>query len=128
MFNKSETKIALIGLGYVGLPLAIEFAKKFKTIGYDINENRVNELNNYLDSTREVSSSSLKKALTTKNNKSGLSLSNDESILKDSNFYVVTVPTPTDKHKKPVLDPLRSCRRAKGNGKARRKTAPPIGK
>ena len=95
----SNTKIAIIGLGYVGLPLALEFSKKFKVIGFDINHNRINELNSGLDSTREVSSKELSD---TKN----IKFSASTSDIKDCNVYIVTVPTPIDKHKHPNLTPL----------------------
>ena len=105
-----ENKIALVGLGYVGLPLAIEFAKKYSTIGYDININRINDLNKYNDFTLEVESSDLKNVLINKkkilDNHIGLYLSHEEDILESANIYIITVPTPTDKHKRPVLTPL----------------------
>jgi len=106
-----EKKIAVIGLGYVGLPLAIEFSKYYQTIGYDINKNRVTELNNGKDSTLEVDSKELSSNIcndqsSLETNSRGLFCTNDPKDLKDSNFYIVTVPTPTDKNKRPVLKPL----------------------
>ncbi len=97
-----ENKIAIIGLGYVGLPLAVEFGKKFKTIGFDINENRINELNKGIDSTLEVSNEHLGETLT--NNL--FSVTSDKTKIADCTIYIVTVPTPTDKNNRPVLTPL----------------------
>ena len=99
MLNFDETKIAVIGLGYVGLPLAVEFAKKLPVLGFDINEPRVEELKSGKDSTLEVSDEELAEA-------KHLSYSSDVIDLKSSNVYIVTVPTPIDKHKKPDLTPL----------------------
>ena len=106
-----EKKIAVIGLGYVGLPLAVEFAKQYPTIGFDINGPRVDELMNGHDRTLEVEDEDLKKVIasdlisTGKNNK-GLYCTTAVADIESSNFYVVTVPTPTDKNKRPVLTPL----------------------
>ncbi len=97
-------KIAIIGLGYVGLPLAVEFAKKYDTLGFDINENRIDELNSGHDSTLEVTDDSLQAVLNQKNN--GLNLSYDVSDLKSCTTFIVTVPTPVDKNNRPVLTPL----------------------
>lgn len=95
-------KIGVIGLGYVGLPLAYEFGKKVKTVGFDINPIRVTELNNYIDKTKEIESNSLNEVLNGENFK----ISNDITDLIDCNVYIVTVPTPTDKNNRPVLTPL----------------------
>lgn len=95
----SDSKIAVIGLGYVGLPLAVEFSKKFKTLGFDINEKRINELNTGIDSTLEVSKAELDSV-------SMLNFSNNVSTLKDYNVYIVTVPTPIDDHKQPDMTHL----------------------
>ena len=97
-------KICVIGLGYVGLPLLIEFSKKFKCIGFDLNSNRVNELNDFVDSTMEVSSDSLEKAI-----KKGLLITNDDTDIRDYNIYIITVPTPVDSFKKPDFNPLISA-------------------
>ena len=95
-----EQKIAIIGLGYVGLPLAVEFAKKeFAVIGFDINEARINELKANRDHTLEVSSEALENANT-------LVFTNNEANLKSANIYIVTVPTPITKHKSPDLTPI----------------------
>lgn len=93
-------RIAIIGLGYVGLPLAVEFGKKFDTIGFDINQARIQELLGGSDSTLEVSSEELKQA-------SRLRYTDNSDDIKDCNVYIVTVPTPIDEHKRPDLTPLR---------------------
>ena len=102
-------KISVIGLGYVGLPLAVEFSKHFKTIGFDINEKRVSELKSGHDSTFEIQNGDLLKVLTNNDadNLSGFFPSNKLESIKDSNVYIITVPTPTDKNKRPVLTPLK---------------------
>ncbi len=100
-------EISIIGLGYVGLPLAVEFSKYYKTIGYDINSTRIKELNNYVDITLEISRKELKNVITKKNkNSTGLFLSNNLDSIKNSNIYIITVPTPIDSSKKPNLNPL----------------------
>jgi UDP-N-acetyl-D-galactosamine dehydrogenase len=95
-------KIAVIGLGYVGLPLAVEFGKKYPTVGFDINLQRVNDLNNGIDHTNEVELEELHKVL----NNNLFSLSNELESIKGGNMYIVTVPTPIDKFKAPDLSPL----------------------
>jgi len=102
--NLQDKKIAIIGLGYVGLPLAVEFSKKFKVIGFDINQHRVNDLNQGHDATLEVSDDSLQEVLTKSIN--GLKLCCDIKDLNDCNVYIVTVPTPVDKNNRPILTPL----------------------
>lgn len=97
--------IAIIGLGYVGLPLAVEFAKKYETLGFDINKNRIDELNSGHDSTLEVADESLKAVFNLDKNK-GLKLSCDVKDLKGCTVFIVTVPTPVDKNNRPVLAPL----------------------
>jgi len=103
-----KINIAIIGLGYVGLPLAIEFAKKYKVLGYDIDENRVSELQNGNDHTGEADLPELSSALKINNNNTnvGLTFSSNESMLRDCNIYIVTVPTPIDKNNAPDLRPL----------------------
>lgn len=106
-FEIEVMKIAVIGLGYVGLPLARLFATKYDVIGFDINKNRVDELNQGKDFTLEVSEDLLKSVL--KSNTSdgtGLFCSTSIDDIKDCNYFVVTVPTPVDKHNKPDLTPL----------------------
>jgi len=98
-FSSKTQTIGIIGLGYVGLPLAVEFGKKFKTIGFDINQSRITELCDGIDSTLECSSSELKEA-------KALSFSASTEVLKNCNIYIVTVPTPIDEHKQPDLTPL----------------------
>ncbi len=100
----SSRKIAVIGLGYVGLPLAQLFATKYKTIGYDINSNRVKELMMGHDSTMELSDSLLSTAL-----ENGFSCTTDIADIKDCNTYIVTVPTPVDTNNNPDLTPLISA-------------------
>jgi len=103
----NEKRIAVIGLGYVGLPLAVEFAKKFSVVGFDINQARVDELNSGTDSTLEVNDENLRSVLCNESiNGNGLFLTTNKSSLKDCNYYIVTVPTPTDKNNRPVLTPL----------------------
>lgn len=97
-----KTRITIIGLGYVGLPLAVEFAKKYPTVGFDINASRVRELAAGHDHTLEVEDADLQSVL----NDGGLKVSYKAEELEESNVYIVTVPTPTDKHNRPVLTPL----------------------
>ncbi len=103
-----EYKIAVIGLGYVGLPLAIEFGKKYKVLGYDINQHRVDELQNGFDHTLEADLGKMKTSMEIRNENPelGLSFSNVEKDLKDYNTYIVTVPTPINHFNMPDLQPL----------------------
>jgi UDP-N-acetyl-D-galactosamine dehydrogenase len=101
-----DVKIAIIGLGYVGLPLAVEFAKKYKVVGFDINEARIKELNSGQDHTLELSAADLQRVLTTDKAVNGLYCSNKLEDIKDCNFFIVTVPTPVDKNNRPDLTPL----------------------
>jgi UDP-N-acetyl-D-galactosamine dehydrogenase len=103
----SDKKIALIGLGYVGLPLAVEFGKKSKVVGFDINQSRINELKSGTDSTLETTSQELKEA-------THLSYTTSLADIKDCTIFIVTVPTPIDKHKKPDLTPLEKSSEAVG--------------
>ncbi|WP_347068275.1 nucleotide sugar dehydrogenase [Flavobacterium sp. WV_118_3] len=102
------TKIAVIGLGYVGLPLARLFATKYAVIGFDINQQRIDELNSGKDVTLEVDEATLKSVLVDRENISGKGLycSADLKDIQECNYYVVTVPTPVDKHNRPDLTPL----------------------
>jgi UDP-N-acetyl-D-glucosamine/UDP-N-acetyl-D-galactosamine dehydrogenase len=107
----NNPKIAIIGLGYVGLPLAVEFAKKYKVIGFDINSTRVDELCKGEDHTLEISSEDLKKVLVEhpvklSNRHIGFLPSADVIDISTANIYIVTVPTPVDKNNRPVLTPL----------------------
>jgi len=100
-------KIAIIGLGYVGLPLAVAFAEKYKVIGFDINSHRVRELNSGNDETLEIESKFLNQVLDVGNVKSrGLHLTIEKEALRDCNIYIVTVPTPIDKYNRPDLIPM----------------------
>ncbi|MCJ8319599.1 MAG: Vi polysaccharide biosynthesis UDP-N-acetylglucosamine C-6 dehydrogenase TviB [Colwellia sp.] len=98
-YELNDAKIAIIGLGYVGLPLAVEFGKKYPTVGFDINSKRIEELNQGHDFTLEVSSEELADS-------EFISYAHDIEALKESNIYIVTVPTPIDEHKQPDLTPL----------------------
>ena len=100
-------KIAVIGLGYVGLPLARLFATKFPVVGFDINKKRISELNQGIDNTLEISHSLLSSVLVTQlTDINGLLCSSDLNDIKDCNYYIVTVPTPVDKNNRPDLTPL----------------------
>jgi UDP-N-acetyl-D-galactosamine dehydrogenase len=104
----SNKKIALIGLGYVGLPLAVEFGKKRVVVGFDINQPRINDLKNGVDSTLETTSEELKDAV-------HLSYTTNLEDVKDCTIFIVTVPTPIDKHKRPDLTPLEKSSEAVGS-------------
>jgi UDP-N-acetyl-D-glucosamine/UDP-N-acetyl-D-galactosamine dehydrogenase len=100
--------IAVIGLGYVGLPLAVEFAKKFRVVGFDINQGRVKSLENGNDATLEVDEPSLRAVLSHNigDKGNGLFVTCDSTALSACDVFIVTVPTPTDKHNRPDLTPL----------------------
>jgi UDP-N-acetyl-D-glucosamine/UDP-N-acetyl-D-galactosamine dehydrogenase len=108
MSSENNKRIAIIGLGYVGLPLAVEFGKFFKTAGYDINHSRINELQSGSDKTLEVSSEELSKS-------SKLKLTNSLDDIRNCNIYIVTVPTPIDADKKPNLTPLEDACKSVGS-------------
>lgn len=118
MLNLKDVKIAVIGQGYVGLPLAVEFAKKYPTIGFDINKQRVNELQKGHDSTLEVTDEELKVNLRVNimelKQQGGLYISDALGDIAGANVYIVTVPTPIDQFKAPDLGPLRSASRMLG--------------
>lgn len=103
MINIDKSKIAIIGLGYVGLPLAIAFAKKKLVVGFDIDQNRVSQLKNSIDVTNEIDPSEFNSA------KSLLKFSSDSKELHDCNIFIVTVPTPIDEQNSPNLSPLVSA-------------------
>ncbi|KAA3621344.1 MAG: nucleotide sugar dehydrogenase [Flavobacterium sp.] len=105
---KENPTIAIIGLGYVGLPLAVAFAKKYPIVGFDINENRVSELNKGEDHTLEVSKDELDEVLSLSGN-TGLKVSANPDDLKAASVFIVTVPTPTNKYNQPVLTPLQKA-------------------
>jgi UDP-N-acetyl-D-galactosamine dehydrogenase len=96
-----KVKICVVGLGYVGLPLAVAFTEKYKVVGIDINSKRVNELNLGTDTTLEIENAEMQAALNR-----GFVLSTDINDARDCNVFIVTVPTPTDKHNRPVLTPM----------------------
>ena len=98
-FNLRNLKVGIVGLGYVGLPLAVEFGKRFQTVGFDIKPDRVDELRRGLDSTLEVDSKELAEA-------TKLSYTTNLADLKPCRVYIVTVPTPIDEYKRPDLTPL----------------------
>ena len=102
----NNLSIAVIGLGYVGLPLAIEFSKKYKTIGFDKNSNRIDELNNFNDKTLEVDSSVLKEI--------NIKFTKELNDISDCDVYIVSVPTPVDKNKKPDMKPLLAASKSVG--------------
>ena len=101
-FDISNLRIGIVGLGYVGLPLAVEFGKRYPTIGFDINEARVAELEGGTDSTLECSDEELAEAR-------HLTYTTDVQGIRDCNFYIVTVPTPIGDNSRPVLTPLRGA-------------------
>lgn len=103
----SLTKICIVGLGYVGLPLARLFATKYPVVGFDINKRRITELQSGQDSTLEVSYELLKSVLQeTSSSNNGLYCTDELSSIKDCNIYIITVPTPVDKNNRPDLTPL----------------------
>lgn len=102
MISLSDAKIAVIGLGYVGLPLAVEFGRQFPTTGFDINQNRIDELSRGFDRTLETEAADLESA-------PKLTFSANSSELKECNIYIVTVPTPIDAYRQPDLTPLRKA-------------------
>lgn len=104
MRSLESTRIAVIGLGYVGLPLAVEFSKKLPTIGFDLKAGRIDELKNNVDTTREVSTEELRQA-------GNLHFSHNYEDLSDCNVFIVAVPTPIDENKRPDLRPLESASR-----------------
>jgi len=106
--NNSEKKIAVVGLGYVGLPLALEFSKKFPVIGFDLNTERINELKSGIDRTNEVENDDLLEA-------KDISFTTNPLDLQKSNFYIITVPTPIDNFKNPDLSPLEGASKTIGS-------------
>lgn len=101
MSNFKPKKIAVVGLGYVGLPVAVAFAKKLETVGFDINEVRIQQLSRGIDSTGEIESEELKE--------SSLKVSSDPSVLREADFIIVGVPTPIDINRQPNLEPLKAA-------------------
>jgi len=101
-FSLTKTKIAVIGQGYVGLPLAVEFGKLYPTVGFDINTTRIEQLSQGIDLTQEMTAEQLQ-------NSAQLKFSSALNDIADANVYIVTVPTPIDAHKKPDLSPLKGA-------------------
>ncbi|WP_113627386.1 Vi polysaccharide biosynthesis UDP-N-acetylglucosamine C-6 dehydrogenase TviB [Pectobacterium peruviense] len=108
MSSLKNIQICIVGLGYVGLPLAVEFGKKYKTFGFDINKNRILELNEGNDSTLECSSEEIKSA-------DKLKYTSNIEDVKECNVYIVTVPTPIDEYKRPDLSPLINASKCLGS-------------
>lgn len=108
MNKQSDLRLAVIGLGYVGLPLAVEFGKKRPVVGFDINAQRITDLQNRFDNTLEVSDEQLSEA-------DKLTFSTDKQSLAQCNTYIITVPTPIDAHKRPDLTPLMMASETVGN-------------
>ncbi len=102
MIEHEKVSIAIIGLGYVGLPLSVEFSKKYPVVGYDLNIKRIKELNDGYDRTGEIDFSDLKKLKT-------LKISSNKKSIENANVYIVTVPTPVDKNNIPNLNPLKNA-------------------
>ena len=109
-FNPRHTKITVVGLGYVGLPLAAAFSKKYPTIGYDINIEKVDAINSGIDPTAELGNQQLKGALN-----DGLTTSSELDAIADSNVYIITVPTDIHEDKTPDLNPLKKASEAIGS-------------
>ncbi len=107
MAENSTIRIGIIGLGYVGLPLAVEFGKKFTTLGFDLNAKRISELQSGIDVTREVETDELNQATL-------LEFSAEADSLADCTYFIVTVPTPIDTAKRPDLRPLQSASKTVG--------------
>ena len=99
MYNLNKSKIAIVGLGYVGLPLAIEFAKKRNVLGYDINNSRINQLIKFYDLTKEITTKQLKES-------KKLKFTSNLKDISKCNIFIITVPTPITKNKKPDLKPI----------------------
>ncbi len=110
----STPQIAVIGLGYVGLPLAVAFAEKYEVIGFDINQTRVHQIMGGHDFTLEVSDELLTSVVSSEPKSKGLLCTTDLSKINDCNYFIVTVPTPTDKHNRPDLTPLYKASEAVG--------------
>tara|TARA_Y100000591_G_scaffold332865_1_gene371986 strand:+ start:3717 stop:5018 length:1302 start_codon:yes stop_codon:yes gene_type:complete len=98
IIENKKYKIGVIGLGYVGLPLTVEFSSKFRTVGFDLNTKRIKELHNKIDSTQELTSDKLKKSTAV--------FTANEKDIADCNIFIITVPTPIDEFKNPDLKPL----------------------
>lgn len=110
----SHKKIAVVGLGYVGLPLAVEFGKKFLTVGFDINKKRIDELSQGHDRTLELEDDELKEVLAQQSSTAGITFTTDLEDIRDCQIFIVTVPTPIDANKVPDLTPLKMASEAIG--------------
>ncbi|MCD6062159.1 MAG: UDP-N-acetyl-D-galactosamine dehydrogenase [Flavipsychrobacter sp.] len=108
-------RICIIGLGYVGLPLAVEFAKYYPVKGFDINQKRISELRDGVDNTLEVDNTVLKEVIDLKSSQKGIDFTSELAEIADCNIYIVTVPTPVDKYNRPDLTPL--CKASETVGK-----------
>jgi UDP-N-acetyl-D-galactosamine dehydrogenase len=108
--ENKKIKIAVIGLGYVGLPLAVLFSKKYNVVGFDSNKSRVKELNILNDRTNEVDKIKLQEAL-----ENNLEITDNHNIISKCNIYIITVPTPIDINKKPDLSYLLNATKETGN-------------
>jgi len=116
MKKMKKDKIAIIGLGYVGLPLARLFATKYQVVGFDINTDRITELRSGVDSTLEVDNKTLKSVLISEDSDEiGLLCTNQLDKIKKCNYYIITVPTPVDKNNRPILTPLVKASETVGN-------------
>ena len=104
---KKQIKISVIGMGYVGLPLALEFGSKYTTIGFDLNKTRIELLNKNIDSNNEISKREFKKSKNT-------TFSNNIDDIKNSDYFIVCVPTPIDNSKKPNLENLKNASKIVG--------------
>ena len=113
--NAENNQIAVIGMGYVGLPLAVAFAEKYYTVGFDINTTRIKEIKKGIDKTQEIESKVLLSVLVDQKTIKGLFVSTEIEDLRNSNYYIVTVPTPIDKNHKPDLTPLFKASEAIGH-------------
>ena len=112
---ENKIKISIIGLGYVGLPLAVLFSKKYCVTGYDIDLKRISDLNNGLDITNEIDSQKLSEVIVDNSKSKGLFITSDKNELINSDYFIITVPTPIDKNNKPDLTPLLEASELIGN-------------
>ena len=112
---ENKIKISIIGLGYVGLPLAVLFSKKYCVTGYDIDLKRISDLNNGLDKTNEIDSQKLSEVIVDNSKSKGLFITSDKNELINSDYFIITVPTPIDKNNKPDLTPLLEASELIGN-------------
>ncbi|MFA6086642.1 nucleotide sugar dehydrogenase [Mucilaginibacter sp.] len=109
LLTPDNINIAVIGLGYVGLPLAVEFSKKYSVVGFDKKQARIDELNAGNDRTLEIDSNELKKVKRASGSNNGLLFTSDVGDIKNCNIYIISVPTPTDKHNRPDMHMLKNA-------------------